>query len=161
MFITTADFNVGKYELSTGIYDLPKLQSYIDKYEKKYLVQLLGVDLYADFIANQLLPKYVKIFDPLEEDHDFCIIWSDGMTEMLKGFIYFEYGKDLINQMTPAGNVQPVGENSNVVSTLYSMIYARYNEGVGTYRAIQHYVVLNRSDYSEFNGIGKEMAYWL
>ena len=62
---------------------------------------------------------------------------------MLKGFIYFEYCKDLTNQMTINGNVRPVGENSGDVSTLYSMMYARYNEAIQSYRAIQRHIVNN------------------
>jgi hypothetical protein len=45
--------------------------------------------------------------------------------------------------MTVNGNVRPVGENSGDVSTLYSMMYARYNESVRTYRAIQTHIVNN------------------
>jgi hypothetical protein len=68
---------------------------------------------------------------------------SAGIIEMLKGFIYFEYSKDLYNQMTPYGNVRPKAENSSVVNTLQTMIYARYNEAITTYRAIRNYIFLN------------------
>jgi len=162
MFITIADFTSGgKYELSTGMYDTERLQAYIDKYEKRYLIGLLGVDLYNDFIANPAQPEYVFIFDAFELDSDLCIIISEGMKVMLLGFIYYEYLKDLTNQTTPNGNVRPLGENSGEVSTLYSMMYTRYNESTTTFRAIQHYIMLNRADYTDFNGSKKELAYWL
>lgn len=45
--------------------------------------------------------------------------------------------------MTPYGNVRPISENSEPVSTLYSMIYARYNEAIKTYKAIQTYIQVN------------------
>jgi hypothetical protein len=169
MFVTIADFSAGgKYEIHTGIYETERLQSYIDKYEKMYLINLLGVDLYNDFIANPTFPEYVFIYEPFEVDSNSVslyfgnrIIISEGMKVMLLGFIYFEYVKDLTNQITPVGNVRPVGENSADVSTLYSMMYARYNESIKTYRGIQQYICLNKGDYDTFNGVFKESAYWI
>lgn len=149
MFLTVQDFT-GKYQLSTGMYDVTKLQDYIDKYEKRYLIELFGAKLYDEFISDlniQNVPKspnFLKIYNPFYENITFRqLIISEGIIEMLKGFVYFEYSKDLINQMTPYGNVRPISENSEPVSTLYSMIYARYNEAIKTYRAIQTYIVTN------------------
>jgi hypothetical protein len=149
MFLTVQDFT-GKYQLSTGMYDVAKLQDYIDKYEKRYLIELFGAKLYDEFISDlniQNVPKspnFLKIYNPFYENITFRqLIISEGILEMLKGFVYFEYSKDLINQMTPYGNVRPISENSEPVSTLYSMIYARYNEAIKTYRAIQTYIVTN------------------
>jgi len=161
MFITVADF-IGKFELHTGMYVQSNIQAYIDKYEKRYLIELLGATLYADFIANQVDPEFVKIIDPFDEDHDFCIISSDGIKSMLLGFVYFEYLKDLTNQITPVGNVRPVGENSADVSTLYTMMYGRYNDSIRTYRAIQYYICVGTEFvYNDYNGVRKELAYWL
>ena len=163
MFITIADFSAsGKYELHTGIYDVARLQAYIEKYEKRYLVNLLGVKLYEDFIANQTNPEFVFIYDPFEFDYSRCVIISEGMKDMLSGFIYFEYLKDLTNQITPSGNVRPIGENSADVSTLYTMMYNRYNESIRTYKAIQTFICVGKEFvYNDFNGVNKESAYWL
>lgn len=165
MFVAVSDFT-GKFELHTGMYDQDKIQAYIDKYEKRYLVELLGKDLYDEFIADLVGgvpqdPRFLTIFEPLEEDYNWTIIYSDGMVEMLKGFIYFEYAKDLINQMTPMGNVLPQGENSTLNSTLYTMMYTRYNDACKTYKAIQEYITQHSGDYAEFNGKRKGFAYWI
>lgn len=162
----------GKYKLSTGMYDTAKLQDYINRYEPRYLKELLGVDLYNQFIAdldaNNLpqSPNYIKIYEALSEDITALgitqtgapfngilsthylygynsILDSEGIKEMLKGFIYFEYAKDLINEMTPYGNVKPTSENSEVVGGLVTMIYTRYNEAIRTFQSIQEYVLLN------------------
>ena len=61
------------------------------------------------------------------------------------GFIYFEYAKDLYNQMTPYGQVKPMSENSEVTNTLFSLMYTRYNEAIRTYSAIQEYILLNQT----------------
>jgi hypothetical protein len=160
MILSVADFT-GKYELHTGMYDQNKIQAYIDKYEPRYLRQLLGVDLAADFVAdlnNQQIPRspnFLEIYNPFAYDSGYNFyLWngiyegtgqllSDGIKEMLLGFIYFEYAKDLVNQMTPFGNVKPKSENSDIANTLFSMMYTRYNESITSYRAIQHYVRMN------------------
>lgn len=148
MFLTVQDFT-GKYQLSTGMYDVTKLQDYIIRYEKRYLIELFGAKLYDEFISDLVLnipksPNFLKVFNPFYENVTLRqLIISEGIKEMLKGFIYFEYSKDLINQMTPYGNVRPISENSEPVSTLYSMIYARYNEAIKSYKAIQTYIQIN------------------
>lgn len=149
MFVTVQDF-IGKYQLSTGMYDVAKLQEYIDTYEKQYLIELFGAKLYDEFMSDLDIanvpqsPNFVKIFNPFYENIALNqLLVSEGIVEMLKGFIYFEYAKDLINQMTPIGNVRPIGENSESVSTLYSMIYTRYNTAIKSYKAIQMYMMIN------------------
>jgi len=160
--ITSISDYVGKYSLSKGIYDNSKLQEYIDRYEPRYLKQLLGVELYNEFVSDlssnvPQSPNFIKIFNPLSEDvgsyiygwntHHLInsILDSEGIKEMLKGFIYFEYAKDLYNQMTPYGQVKPKSENSEITNTLFSLMYTRYNEAIRTYSAIQEYIVLNRT----------------
>lgn len=149
MFVTIQDF-VGKYQLSTGMYDVSKLQDYIDKYEKQYLIELFGADLYDEFISDldsmnvPQSPNFLTVFNPFHKNVAFSqLIMSDGIIEMLKGFIYYEYSKDITNQMTTAGNIRPIGENSENVSTINSMIYTRYNTAIKSYRAIQLYILLN------------------
>ena len=70
------------------------------------------------------------------------MIESRGILDMLKGFIYFEYAKDLMNQQTPFGNVQQTTENSKV-RTLQTMMFARYNESITTYQNIRNFILLN------------------
>jgi hypothetical protein len=148
MFLAPSDFT-GKYELHTGMYDNAKLQMYIDKYEQRYLRELLGIELYTEFISDLAIgvpksPNFLTIFNPLFEDvNQLSMIESDGIIEMLKGFIYFEYSKDQMMQQTTFGGVQQKSENSKVLTSLQSMIYARYNEAIRTYKAIQDYILLN------------------
>jgi len=170
MIVQVSDFKVGKFELHSGIYDVPRIQAYIDKYEKRYLTELLGGDLYALFAADLILgsgtptePRFLTIFEALTIDLTWCILYSEGMKEMLLGFIYYEYTKDEIVQMTPVGNVRPVGQNSEVAGSLYTQIYTRYNDAVRTYRAIHGYIWKDPEgyDYADFNGMPKQMVTWL
>ena len=149
MFLSPTDFT-GKYEISTGMYDNDRLQDYIDRYEVKYLRQLLGVSMYNEFIADldannvPLSPNYLKLYYAFAEDiTPYTLLESDGLIDMLKGFIYFEYYKDLVNLATPYGGVKPNAENSTIVGTTSTTMYNRYNEAIKTYKAINHYIHLN------------------
>ena len=149
-YLEPSDF-VGKYKLSTGTFSVNKLNDYIARYELKYSRELLGVTLYNEFLTDLDVnnvpqsPNFLKIYDAFALDTEFIgnarILQSEGFKEMLKGFIYFEYSKDLINEQTPYGNVKPQAENSTVSGTLYNTMYNRYNEAVVSYRAIQERIV--------------------
>jgi hypothetical protein len=111
--ITYSDFGKGKYELHKGMYEQQKINEYIDKYERLYLINLLGGNLYTLFVADlvagvPVLPEYLAIYNAFVYDENNCdVVISDGMVEMIKGFIYFEYLKDQINQVWVSGNVAP------------------------------------------------------
>jgi hypothetical protein len=152
MIVNISDFT-GKYEIHRGLYDQSKLQDYIDIYEKRYLIHLFGATLYNEFISDldpyfvPESPNFLQVFKSFELDSNIMlpneILISEGIKQMLKGFIYFEYLKDTTNQTTPNGLVIPSNENSTTATTLYSMMYTRYNEAVRTYRAIQYYIITN------------------
>ena len=163
MITSVSDFT-GKYTLSKGMFEDTLIQDYIDRYEPRYLKQMLGVKLYNEFISDLIAnvpqsPNFVKIFNPLSEDvGTYYYHWSrrydttatmldsEGIKEMLKGFIYYEYAKDLVNQMTPFGNTKPQSENSTIANTLFSMMYNRYNEAIRSYQSIQDYIILNQNE---------------
>ena len=185
MVIINDFLNYGKYEISSGMYDQNRLANYIVKYERKYLIELFGATMYEAFIASldsqtgqSDEPKFEELIEPFAMDistftavgyvgtHTSLvrrIVISDGMKEMLMGFIYYEYLKDSISVATPVGIVKPVGENSSVPSTLHIQIYTRYNEAVRSFRAIQERIIANPNsyDYSDFNGVHKSLAYWI
>lgn len=156
MILSIQDFT-GKYQVSHGMYDQAKLQDYINRYEPRYLKELFGVTLYNDFQSDLLnnvprSPNFLILFNPLSEDMGYNFYYfngiyegvnqidSEGIKEMLKGFIYFEYVKDLSNQITPIGLVKPENENSTVANTLFSMMYTRYNEAIRSYNSIRDFI---------------------
>ena len=168
MILLSPDDFIDKYELSTGMYDDTKLESYIEKYTERYLVHLFGADLLNSFEADLTAgtpqtpksPNFQKVFNPFYMDWNKSlflsgsslygyrlnqILQSDGILEMLKGFIYWEYARDLMNQMTPYGNVKQRAELSDVVDSPHSLMWERYNEALNTYRAIQEYIHSNQN----------------
>ena len=70
MFLTPLDFT-GKYELSQGMYNTGPLLEYIEKYEKRYLLDLLGAELYKLLALDSLgpaaptEPRFLVIFNAL------------------------------------------------------------------------------------------------
>ena len=79
MIVATGDFT-GKFALSKGMYNVADYQAYIDKYEPQYLKELLGVELYDEFIIDLTLgggvpteALFLTIFEPLNFDYNFRV----------------------------------------------------------------------------------------
>jgi len=166
LIVKAADFT-GKYTIAqTSFTDL---DSYILKYEERYLIELLGVELFDLFkadIATPLSPPtdpiYLAIYNPIREDDSSCIRISEGMKEMLLGFIYFEYQRDIKFYSTPSGTVVGQSEVARESSGDENYIYGRYNEAVKSYNTIQWYIRDNETeDYPTFNGHCKQISSWL
>ena len=83
--LALTDFESGEYTIPQDCYS--DIQPYLDKYEKKYLIELLGCDLYALFIADLVagVPQtqiYIDIFNEICEDNCGTIQRSEGMKTM-------------------------------------------------------------------------------
>lgn len=156
MIVVNSDF-IGRYELALDKFNVDKIDYYIDKYEKKYLIQLLGVDLYNLFIDDldvnnePVTSKYITIYEALNYDNNGSIITSDGIKEMLLGFIFYHYTNDNTQLQTPIGTTSAKAENSNVLGANYNNI-TRFNDCVASFRSIQQYIEDNISDYAAYNG---------
>ena len=165
--VLNSDFT-GKYQLELTQYNTGEIDAYIAKYEKQYLLQLLGADLYALFIADldgatPQVPQsaiYLSLFNAFNADSNSKIITSDGIVEMLKGFIYYNYTKDIVQNQTPIGSTMPKNENSTVMALNQSMT-TRLNGQVLTYEAIQWFICNNSTDYPLYNGQPMKFEYFL
>lgn len=164
--VLNSDFT-GKYELSLTQYNTSVIDAYITKYTKRYLLKLLGSELYDLFIAdlNGATPQvpqttpYTTIFNEFHLNINGELVVSNGIVEMLKGFIYYEYAKDITNVQTPIGAVNPSGENG-IKMQPNMMLTTRYNEAVDTYNAIQNYIEYNIQDFATYNGVEAKYNYF-
>lgn len=161
--VVNTDF-VGKYQITKNQFNTTKINEYIEKYEKLYLLYLLGSDLYDLFIADfwesePVSPIYTDIFEPFHMDIDGCLVISDGIKEMLKGFIYYWIIKEGIQMQTASGSVKPQGENGSIVGLTQDTI-SRFNNSVDTAKAIQDYIQDNNGDYPDFNGVEIKYEYF-
>jgi len=166
LIINKPDF-VGKYKIGGTNFDA--VDKYIDRYEVKFLKELLGVELFGLFKiaydADPTLvptPIYKAIFDPISEDNDTgCepkVIQNNGMKQMLIGLIWFEFVRDLTIKMTNAGPKNDEAEVSN--SADLNFMYQYYNEAVHDWQTIQWFINKNEADYPTFNGETLTIAHW-
>jgi hypothetical protein len=154
--INNTDF-YGKFELTIGEFTGQKLTDYINRYQNEFTIELLGVELYDLYLANSTDPEFVIIEDPLIFQSNCGKIYkSQGMKDMLKGFIFFMYGRDLPTQQTVTGAVKQSSENSMHPSNVNALLWQRYNESVTSYEAIQAYIRENSDVYPTFRGMKNE-----
>lgn len=163
ILIRTTDFTTGQTKIAQGNYT--DLGSYLNRYEQDYLVNLLGVDLYALFAAQVTSYTvaagiYKDLYDPFKVDEGNLIIESKGMLEMLKGFMYFEYMRKSQIKNTAFGAVKQVSEVSRESAYTEFNIYAAYNESINTYNAIQWYIKNNDTVYPSYNGQCLSFSHW-
>lgn len=160
LLITDEDF-VGKWKLTLSNND--DIDSYIEEYEEKYLIELLGKELF-DLFKNDvdsgtmkpLTPIYESIYNPFSLKINGCVITSDGMKKMLLGLIYFQYVRDNAVKQTMNGAVNQQTEVSTRSDNTF--LYGYQNTAVKTYKAIQYYIINNSSDYPTFYGINKKFS---
>ena len=159
LLISKNDF-VATYALSKQIED--SIDAYIDRYEKKYLVDMLGVELYKLFAAdvNPVTKKpvtqiYLGLYNEIAEDYNNYIMRSEGMKSILLGFIWFEYVRATAYKHTPSGVVRMAVELSDSATWGDGFIQDKYNKSVNNYDVVQWYICENSTDYETYNGIGK------
>jgi hypothetical protein len=160
LLIVKEDF-VGKFNLVKSINDT--IESYISIYEENYLRELLGINLFNLYKADVVdyLPEsieFLTITNPLFVEQDGYSIISQGLKNMLLGFIFFEYVRDVkIKQSMSGAVVNKVDSSSNDFTQEY--LYQRYNESIDIYKNIQMYIELNKDIYPSYNGFIKGYAY--
>ena len=155
--VNITDF-VGFHYLAQSCIADPTLQYYADRYEKQYLVSLLGEDytaFYASLDTNNP-PIDVDVlawYDPFVatnelHHHPFldtngcssseCYMLSEGVKDMLVGFVFYHYAHDNQINASLTGMVFNSNENSVMATPEQAEAYIleRYNEAVRTYNAI-------------------------
>ena len=158
IILQISDFQSGRFKIAFNTYQENSLDDYITKYEKKYLPELFGFDLYALFLADLVAgvpasPIYQAVFNEFNNQNDCGICQSEGMKEMMKAFVYFHYERDANVRSTTQGVKQSKGENSVSLDQEASNLATRFNEGVNSYRCIQDYMCENSTDYPDFKGV--------
>lgn len=157
LLVNKTDF-IGKHLIAVSALNATSIDTYITRYEENYLIALLGASLFDLFKATPTATRFAALTAPFHKDKELCIVKSEGMIDMLKGFIYWEIVKDQAVKNTLSGNM--VGQVENNVLASNDTLYNRYNEAIRTYWAIQWYIRENLSTYPEYNGQPKGLAHW-
>ncbi len=140
------------------------LEQFITDNEESYLIDLLGVDFYVAFKATLVskVPvgaKWLAIYSAFNTDYQRSIVKSKGMKEMLKGFIFFDFMRQIKYKNTTMGQVVNSADTSQNVSP--GSLYKYLNDAVATYNAIQLYIkTIEPGNYltPEFNGSSKNLS---
>ena len=173
-FLQPSDFT-GIIAVSSNKFTDDGIQDYIDKWESKYLQDLLGVDLYNEFIADldtapNITPasiptdaKFTVIFNSFALDDGSCIRRSEGMKQMLRYLIYFDYVRDRNFAIDITGANKASYSNAETVKINETRAIENWNLGIKTYNMIQWYITDNPNsyDYSLENMQNKEIISWL
>lgn len=143
VIITNKDF-IGRWKINQSDQTTKDLDEYIAKYEKFYLIQLLGKELFdlfeADLVAK--VPQtqiYIDIFNEFYVDNDSCVYHSQGMKAMVLGFVFYHYVKDQRIINTTQGNRINSVEVSSAFPS-FSVLVSRFNESVDNVNAIQWFI---------------------
>lgn len=158
LVIKIVDFDDGRFQIPTNTFQDDSFQDYIDKYERHYLIRLLGVSLYNSFISDldgqgvPQNPDYTYFFDSFVDETNGENCESQGIKEMLKGFIYFHYYRDTIVRLTTTGPKRDKGENSENLDKVALDYVTRYNEGVESFDCIQRFICSDSTTYPTYNG---------
>lgn len=154
-----SDFDNGSTAIPTNPNQEADLQLMIDYVEAYYLPRMFGVELNDLFLADLVggvptSPRFVYVFDAFTDQSNTAIISSDGIKAMLKGLVYFHYGREQQTRITTVGAKQVNSENSENRSSIQHDYMQRYNCSIGDYKAIQHYMSeINAADYPEYKGV--------
>ncbi len=164
--LTVNDFKTGEYYIPTkGVNQVADFEEYIDKYELTYLSKLFGKELYELFIADlaggstPTTPRFIFIFDPFLDQEHHCLYESKGIKEMLKGLLYFHYLRDRVSTVTTDGIQLTSSENAETMNGISHSLISRYNQGIETFKVIQHFMCDNPDIYPEFKGVYQHFAH--
>ena len=154
--LQTSDFT-GEFKISSTVYS--DLTTYIETYEKKYLLELMGAELYGLFIAD-LTPstpqtpqtqRFIDLFNSFAIDDSNCIRRSEGIKQMLIQFVYFHFVRDVNYEQTDTGVMRTVSEVSGILPYNGFNLIEAYNNGVENFLNIQWFILDDPSTYPEEN----------
>jgi hypothetical protein len=123
------------------------------------LYALFAADLAAPVVGDPTAPRFVKVYNAFDYQDNCNIYSSEGIKEMLKGFTYFYYLRDLNKKVATTGTIITKSANSENISSLWANCTSRFNEAVDTYNTIQIYMeCFDSVNYPEYEGIGVKIT---
>lgn len=124
------------------------LSWYIEKYEREYLIRLLGRDMYKTFISNlNDGSDWLRLRDEI-------FVTSDGLGySPAANYVYFYSMRDMQTQTSPKGEVRGKQDNATTVSA-YDKLVRVWNDMVDSSREIISFILENKHVFGEPNGTG-------
>jgi len=164
MSLIDSNYFIGAISLPTdNVHYTNKLQIYIDRTEKEYLVNLMGYELYKLYIAAPTIGR----FEPITNGTDFSntvtglednwqgLVNEETYISMLAYFTYFEYLRGNQSSETGNGVTYNLFENSEKISAIHKQQNA-FNLAVEQYVKLRDYLTTNSSTFPEWHYVGIE-----
>lgn len=166
IIINLSDFK-GNYAIATDVYTSAELTEYIEEREEMILIELLGKELYDEFV-NDLVggvpqsTKFIKIYNAFFEVINDENVDSQGMVIMLAKFIYSGFAAEQSQNNTIAGNSQSQSTINSPSKINYNTIMFRFNEALTSYLSIQYFIeeYFIEQNYEGYNGRSKFPMSW-
>lgn len=189
MATTPGTYFTGYYRIAQDNQTNENLNYYVTKFEKKYLVDLFGKELYDLFILDLVsgvpqTTRFTTVYNELSYNpngtgatfipYDAAYTnWADkfkdqlpppteseGISIMLKGFVFFHFVGDMDMVVSSTGVVTNKNENSETKpSKTLAFIESKYNEAVTSFKVIRNYMLANPDVYPEYAGVDKDYTF--
>jgi len=133
--VTISEF-VGFWKINTDVYQAGYLQNYLDQFQDRFIRLIISADAWQEIDTTSITakPKWNDLFNGVLYFNDACSlnVYQCGITEALKGLLYFAYVRDRMFDPTNSGNVQPLQEVSNRTANTHNGAIAaqRWNQAV-------------------------------
>lgn len=157
--LSISDFENGSFRIPINPSQEYTLNEVIDSVENEYLPKLFGNDLNELFLNDLSLKlpttqRFEDVFFPFTKQNDSVMIQSKGIVEMLKGFVYFFYVRDIVSRVTSVDVSSVIGENAEGVGAIKHDVVLKYNSSVDTFQTLQYFMqVYDEVNYPEFKGV--------
>lgn len=126
--------------------NIDEVERFIIKYEKLYLLYVLGKDLYEAFItglaANPVAQKWTDLKAQLIDE--------TAKLSPIAGYVYYHYSRHRLSTSAALGEVEQAAENATNVLNTDKMMRA-YNQAVRDGKTIYDWLVEHASTYTEFD----------
>lgn len=149
-----------KYNSGSGVGSMVQavneqsLDWYIEKYEKRYLNELLGENLYLkmiDGINRQEDNEWSRLKDRIFQETDY------GKYSPAADYVYFYAVREMQTQTSSKGEVRGRQDHASVVS-VYDKLVRVWNDMVDMSQDIREYIRLNENLYGKVDQ-GKRWEY--
>lgn len=160
LLIDTDDF-VGFHSVAQTSFS--DLDLYIDRFEEKYLIDVLGLTLFNLFkadVVNQspVTQIYLDLFTAIRVENNGFVCQNNGMKSMILGFVFGEYKSKQPVKNTASGdktNRIDVAQNAGFFESGASSVY---NDSVKDAEVIQYYIKKNKTIYPDY--AGQKISNW-
>ena len=135
-----------------------ELSKFIEKYESKYLSEVLGYEMYKDFLANIQLQKYkdlldgVEFTDSLGRLNKWCGFANSEKLSPIANYVYVKLLSHRVSSLAGIGLVSTNAENSVRVDPSYLMTMV-HNEMVELNIVLHNYLITRPTDYRYYTGL--------